>query len=115
MASREPDELEAGEKTPLVDGYGEIGDRGWRVSLCSFKYPRNSCLTSWCPCVRFAQTAVRARTHPKLGYVGWVVFYLSAILIFFMPFVWSRRCSVKITNNYSRCVLPVVSRVKCAS
>ena len=63
----------------------------WRVSLTAVSYetPGNYCMSLWCPCVRFAQTATRAKLAPRcFGPIAWTCVYFSAFTLFCMPFLW---------------------------
>ena len=63
----------------------------WRVPLAtvSCETPGVYCLSVWCPCVRFAQTATRAKLWPRrFGPSAWAALYFSALFFLFVPFLW---------------------------
>jgi len=68
--------------------------KSWRVGLFEcHKYKRNFAMACFCPCVRFAQTAIRARLDYRgVGYVGWMLLYIGAFGMVCLPFLWVSLC-----------------------
>lgn len=76
-------------RTPLLRKANDR-EQEWRVGLLEcHKYPSNFVMSLCCPCVRFAQTAVRSGVdHGRWGFWPWFLLYFSAFAIFCLPFVF---------------------------
>lgn len=79
--------------TPLLVRKNDNGRGGqeWRVGLLEcHKYPLNFLMSLCCPCVRFAQTAVRSGVDRDghWGFWAWFFIYLSAFCVLLLPFVF---------------------------
>lgn len=79
------DVKEVDTKEPLLEG----APRQWSIDLYDVStYPWNTLLSFCFPCLRFAQTASRAKLKPEIGQVGWFLAYLFGCALFFSPFIW---------------------------
>jgi Cys-rich protein (TIGR01571 family) len=77
----------ADNKTPLLAG--ARGSGAWQAQLFScLDFPGINLMANCLPCLRFAQTAVRAKLKPRLGHAFWFLVYFVGFALFFSPFIW---------------------------